>query len=1158
MNLVSSGTVDVQPLNVTRSPSSVAPGDSLSVSWQIRNNGSAAAASSQSQVRISSSSSTSGGPANNVGSAVSTGTIGAGATINQNRTVTVPSLAPGTYYVWVVADNTSLLTQTDYNNDFAVSASFTVSGTVDVQPLNVTRGSSSVAPGASLSVSWQIRNNGSSSAGSSFSQVRISSSASNSGGPAANVGSAVATGTIAAGATINQNTTVTVPQLSAGTYYVWVIADNTSLLSQSNTGNDFAVSASFTVTSPLLPPVPETPGTEGDVGHTIANLTPTFTWSGGAGATRYGLYVSKEPYGAANIIYSNVNLTGTSHQPSGNLQNGVKYRWNMTSFNSGGSESSVSPHLYFQTPASATGPAVQTTAPTQQSTTSARLNGTVNPNGLNTTWYFQYGTTTSFGQSTLAGAFGAGISTVQNVGYTIGGLAPNTLYHYRLVAQNSQGTSYGNNMTVQSLPLNQPDLIVENVTFSPSSVPSGNSFTVNFRIRNQGTANCVATLARLRLSLDTNLTLADPPLSPLDVAIPAIPAGNYYDYSGTVTIPSTTPQGLYYVGIFADADNRAGQSDITNDGGVSASRVTVTGSGATLPVILGHPQNRNATQGDTVSFSVTVSGTGPFSYQWKREGRPIYGETSSQLVLRNVSTLQSGSYAVAVANAAGTVTSSSALLTVSPLTPPTTQPLPGQCTIYGTIDPSLPTVVIAHGWQPGESPGVPAWVTAMSQAVVDRCAAAGLPANGSGQRVNIIRYYWQEAFTLNLLNAITYTRNHGSALARQLKSPTILGPSYDKKIQFIGHSLGSLVNAYAVYDLQTWNVEQFTILDAPLAAPSVDPWLFHRYLPADRVKWVDNYYGTSTAPPAAAGGIISASAPSGGLALNANHSGVHDFYHNTIANAATSQGFYYSCLLPNFDSRPQPQWWTPPPAPLYQGLLGVFNDAPELVWYGLENVSGLVETGLYWIGNQLQNAIILNKPASGSPLIAKSGGPTPAGAGGPEPAGGDGISEVSAAIDLVIPADAQYLTFKFLCPNAGPGDWLTAKFNDNLLMSFRADSFTGTNFQTATMSVSDYAGQAGQLVMKLNSGGTDASEFVIGDFSFVAGSAPVFSNPRVLSGAFQFDLRGLVGSNYVVQVSTNLINWSSMTTSTIPVEGSITITNPISGQPKKFYRAVTP
>jgi hypothetical protein len=45
------------------------------------------------------------------------------------------------------------------------------------------------------------------------------------------------------------------------------------------------------------------------------------------------------------------------------------------------------------------------------------------------------------------------------------------------------------------------------------------------------------------------------------------------------------------------------------------------------------------------------------------------------------------------------------------------------------------------------------------------------------------------------------------------------------------------------------------------------------------------------------------------------------------------------------------------------------------------------------------------------------------------------------------------------------------------------------------------------------------------------------------------------GSNYVLQVSTNLLNWSSVSTSSIPVSGTITFTNPVSGYSNSFYRA---
>jgi len=245
-------TVDVEPRNVSRGSSSVVAGGPLGVGWQILNNGTGTAGASDSQVRITTSNASNGygSSSDNVGSAHPTGSIPAGASTTQSTTVTVPS-TPGTYYVWVIADNNSDLSQSTTSNDFAVSSAFTVIAptTIDVEPRNVSRGSDSVVAGGSLGVGWQIRNNGTGTAGTSYSQVRITTSnASNGYGSSSdNVGSAHPTGSIPAGASITQNTTVTVPS-TPGTYYVWVIADNNSDLSQDES-NDFDVSSAFTVTA---------------------------------------------------------------------------------------------------------------------------------------------------------------------------------------------------------------------------------------------------------------------------------------------------------------------------------------------------------------------------------------------------------------------------------------------------------------------------------------------------------------------------------------------------------------------------------------------------------------------------------------------------------------------------------------------------------------------------------------------------------------------------------------------------------------------------------------------------------------------------------------------------------------------------------------------
>jgi hypothetical protein len=103
-------------------------------------------------------------------------------------------------------------------------------------------------------------------------------------------------------------------------------------------------------------------------------------------------------------------------------------------------------------PASALGaakPAVTTGAATGLSPDAATLNGSVNPNGLVTTWYFQFGKTTGYGSRTTAQDAGAGTKRVP-VSATLTGLQGKTTYHYRLVGTNSQGTTIGADRTFKT------------------------------------------------------------------------------------------------------------------------------------------------------------------------------------------------------------------------------------------------------------------------------------------------------------------------------------------------------------------------------------------------------------------------------------------------------------------------------------------------------------------------------------------------------------------------------------------------------------------------------------------------------------------------------------------------------------------------------------
>ncbi len=95
------------------------------------------------------------------------------------------------------------------------------------------------------------------------------------------------------------------------------------------------------------------------------------------------------------------------------------------------------------------------------------------------------------------------------------------------------------------------------------------------------------------------------------------------------------------------------------------------------PTILTPPASRTATYGSSVTFSVTVSGTPPFTYRWQKGTSDLPGQTAPTLTLVNLSASQAGSYRVIVTNDHGFDTSAPAILTLSAALPPSTYDLAG-------------------------------------------------------------------------------------------------------------------------------------------------------------------------------------------------------------------------------------------------------------------------------------------------------------------------------------------------------------------------------------------------------------------------------------------------------------------------------------------------
>ena len=156
-------------------------------------------------------------------------------------------------------------------------------------------------------------------------------------------------------------------------------------------------------------------------------------------------YGSDTNYGST-VSATQSPLTGSSTQRiSANLQgltSGATYHFRVRASNS--NWTSYGTGQTFTTTVSL--PTVSTTFATSVTSTSATLNGTVNPNGETTTYYFEYGTDTSYGTATSSSSAGSGTSAV-SVNAAISGLISDTTYHYRLVATNSEGASYGDDKT---------------------------------------------------------------------------------------------------------------------------------------------------------------------------------------------------------------------------------------------------------------------------------------------------------------------------------------------------------------------------------------------------------------------------------------------------------------------------------------------------------------------------------------------------------------------------------------------------------------------------------------------------------------------------------------------------------------------------------------
>ncbi len=123
------------------------------------------------------------------------------------------------------------------------------------------------------------------------------------------------------------------------------------------------------------------------------------------------------------------------------------------------------------------------------------------------------------------------------------------------------------------------------------------------------------------------------------------------------------------------------------------------------PVIVTEPKDQGVTRGESATFSVQASGTGPLTYQWHKNGVALPNATNSTLILSNLRFADEGWVDVIVANTAGSVRSLRANLGVSG--PPLILAQPTNQTVQACANASFS--VAAEGYHEWSFPLIYQW-----------------------------------------------------------------------------------------------------------------------------------------------------------------------------------------------------------------------------------------------------------------------------------------------------------------------------------------------------------------------------------------------------------------------------------------------------------------
>lgn len=200
----------------------------------------------------------------------------------------------------------------------------------------------------------------------------------------------------------------------------------------------------------------------------------------------------------------------------------------------------------------------------------------------------------------------------------------------------------------------------------------------------------------------------------------------YQWYKSGSALPQSNTAN-YVINSVTAADTGTYAAVVSNSVGSTNSDVSTLNviSAVVAPSIQTQPSSLTISSGALATFSVVASGSAPLTYQWMKAGVPISGATSSTLSLLSVLLADAGSYSVKISNAAGSVISNTATLTVSLVAPPPVSGNPPPVSAAAFTDASFESVNVSNNgfYSFAYNPIVSGWTYS---------SYAGLSGNGSG------------------------------------------------------------------------------------------------------------------------------------------------------------------------------------------------------------------------------------------------------------------------------------------------------------------------------------------------------------------------------------------------------------------------------------------